>query len=109
MKKTLLALLACSFALLAQTNNYMGPKQKVPDSSHLVRVEVRVNDSPDPSGFQIQKVRFDGKTIPLKPRDIHGYRGAGSFQKRPGTYKLKWVVNQDHFAWPRNIAHEEVV
>ena len=92
------------FGLFAQ-NTYFGPTQAVPGNPHLVRIEVSVQDSPDLGGVQIQSVQFDGQDIPLKPRDVYGYRAKGSFQLKPGTYKLIWVVNRDKSAWPRNITH----
>lgn len=57
----------------------------------------------------IVDAEFDGMSIPLKPRDIYGYRGQASFQKRAGKYKLKWTVNRDDQTWPRAVDHEENV
>lgn len=94
--------------LLAQ-NNYMGPDKKIPGNPYLVRIEVLIHDSPELGGVQIQQVVFDGREIPLKPRDIHGYRGTGSFQLPPGKYSLKWIVQRDKIIWPRTITHEEEV
>lgn len=104
-----LLLAFCASALFAQNSNtYLGPKEDA-SKSRLVRVEVRVNDGPEQGGLQIQGAQFDGQTIPLKPRDVHGYRGGASFQKEPGNYTLSWVVNRDKYAWPRNARHEEIV
>lgn len=93
--------------LIAQST-YMGPKG-TNLNPQLIRVEVLVHDSPDQGGVQIQSVVFDGNYIPLKPRDIYGYRGGASFQIYPGVYKLQWSVNRTNFAWPRSITHEETV
>ena len=79
-------------------NTYLGPKQQSPG---LVRIQVLVNDSPNPAGPQISQVEFDGKSIPLKPRDIHGFRGQAGYQVAPGKYKLKWTVRLDKVYWPR--------
>lgn len=91
------------------TNSYLGPTKKVPGNPQLVRVQVLVNDDPSPSGVQIVEAEFNQKEIPLKPRDIYGYRGQASFQTPPGTYKLRWKVRIDRYAWPRTTTHEEEV
>ena len=88
---------------------YEGPTKPVPGNPKLVRVQVNVRDSPDSGGGQIQSVEFNGSSIPLQPRDIHGNRGKGSFQVHPGNYSLRWVVQQDAKIWPRNLTHEEEV
>jgi hypothetical protein len=88
---------------------YFGPDKPVPGNPQLVRLEVLIRDSPDADGLQIVSAEFNHTNIPLKPRDIYGNRGNASFQVKPGTYKLQWVVNRDKFAWPRTITHEEVV
>ncbi len=103
-----LLILSAVTSLLAQ-NKYFGPSGPIPKEPHLIQVEVFVKDSPDPNGLQIQSVTFDGSEIPLKPRDLYGYRGGGSFKKTAGKYKLTWVVNRDKFAWPRNVSHVEEV
>lgn len=95
-------------SLLAQ-NTYFGPTSPVPGNPKLVRVQVIVRDSPEPAGLQIVSVTFDGQRIPLKPRGVFGDRGEGSFQVPPGKYRLKWVVNRDRIAWPRQVTHEEIV
>lgn len=98
-------------ALPGQTASYtyFGPDKSVTDPSKLVRLEILVRDSSDADGLQIVSVQFNRTDIPLKPRDLYGYRGNASFQVKPGTYKLLWVVNRDRFAWPRTITHEEIV
>ena len=68
-----------------------------------------MKDSADSAGPQLTRVEFDGRHIPLKPRDIHGNRGSGSFQVPPGKYKFRWTISRDRFAWPRNVDHEEEV
>jgi hypothetical protein len=103
-----LSLLLLSFSLFAQ-NTYLGPTSPVPGNPQLVRVEVIVHDSPDPSGVQIESAEFNSTPIPLKPRDIHGYRGTASFQVPPGKYKLRWKVRRDKVVWPRSTSHEEEV
>lgn len=90
-------------------NTYFGPISPVPGNPQLVRVEVSVYDSPKPGGLEIESVTFNGASIPLKPRDVYGFRGKGSFQYPPGKYKLSWVVNRDNRAWPRSVTHEETV
>jgi hypothetical protein len=90
-------------------NTYMGPTSPVPGNPYLVRVEILVRDSPDMGGVQIQNVSFDGKEIPLKPRDILGKRASASFQLAPGNYTLRWTVEKDKVIWPRTISHEEMV
>ncbi len=97
-------------ALLTQNvNEYLGPKQKVPGNPQLIRVQVLVNDDPSPKGVQVLEATFNQKNIPLKPRDIYGFRGQASFQTPPGKYRLKWKVQRDRFAWPRTTSHEEEV
>lgn len=96
--------------LIAQnTNDYLGPTQKLPGQDQLIKVQVLVYNDPDPKGVRLVKAQFDGTSIPLKPRDIYGYRGQASFQKLPGKYKLKWKVERDPKIWPRTIQHEEEV
>lgn len=96
--------------LTAQNSNtYLGPSKKIPGNPQLLRVQILVNDDPNPQGVQIVEATFDGKDIPLKPRDIYGFRGQASFQTPPGKYKLRWKVHLDKFAWPRTQSHEEEV
>ncbi len=95
------------YLVTQNTNTYLGPKQKT--NAQLVRVQVIVNDDPHPQGLQILDAEFDGADIPLKPRDIYGFRGQASFQCAAGKYKLKWKVNRDKTIWPRTISHEEEV
>lgn len=92
---------------LAQT--YFGPTAPIPGNPQLVRVEVLVQDGSEPNGLQVVSASFNGTSIPLKPRDVLGYRGGASFQVKPGKYTLRWKVNRDHFAWPRTASHEEIV
>jgi len=94
---------------LVAATTYLGPKSPTVGNPQLVRVEVLVKDAPEAGGLQVTRVSFNGDNIPLKPRDIYGHRGGASFQVPPGTYKLKWTVNKDRFAWPRTISHEEEV
>ncbi len=94
---------------LTASNTYFGPVKRTPGNEQLIRLEILVRDSPEANGLQVVSVEFDNTDIPLKPRDIYGNRGNASFQMRPGTYKLVWVVNRDRFAWPRTTTHEEVV
>jgi hypothetical protein len=91
------------------SNTYFGPINPIPGNPKLVRVEVLIRDSEDLSGPQIVSVEFNKSNIPLSPRDIFGNRGSGSFQLSPGSYKLRWVTNQNKFTWPRNADHEEEV
>jgi hypothetical protein len=109
--KLFFPLLIASLIILGQnTNDYLGPKIRKPSNAKLVRVQILVNDDPNPSGVQIQSAEFDSQKIPLKPRsDIYGFRGQASFQKKPGKYRLKWVVKRDTTAWPRTVSHEEEV
>lgn len=96
--------------LVAQnTNTYLGPNQKIHGNPQLVRVQILVYNDPNPKGFRMVSAEFDGADIPLKPRDIYGFRGQASFQKSPGTYKLRWEVEGDRKAWPRTVKHEENV
>src|SRR4051812_38872253 len=82
------------FSLPGQTasNTYFGPVKQAPGNGQLIRLEILVRDSPEANGLQVVSVEFDNTDIPLKPRDIYGNRGNASFQMRPGTYKLVWVV-----------------
>ena len=91
------------------SNTYFGPVKQAPGNGQLIRLEILVRDSPEANGLQVASVEFNNTDIPLKPRDIYGNRGNASFQMRPGTYTLVWVVNRDRFAWPRTVTHEEVV
>ena len=95
--------------IVQNTNDYFGPTQKVPGNVQLIRVQILVNDDPNPKGVQIVSADFNDKSIPIKPRDIYGFRGQGSFQLPPGHYKLRWKVQRDKFAWPRTLTHEEEV
>lgn len=90
-------------------NTYLGPISPVPGNPQLIRVEIIVNDDPKLGGLQITEVKFHGTTIPLKPRDVNGFRGQGSFQLPPGKYKLTWKANRDKSAWPRTVSHEQIV
>ena len=97
-----------TISLLASAGNtYFGPKSPV--SEQLVRVQVIMKDSEEASGPQLTRVEFNGTMIPLKPRDVYGNRGSGSFQVAPGKYKLRWTTSRDQFAWPREVNHEEEV
>lgn len=99
-----------SSLLIAQnTNTYFGPREKLPRNSQLIRVQILVNDDPNPQGVQIDEISFDGQAIPLKPRDVHGFRGQASFQLKAGQYTLKWKVRRDSSDWPRLISREEEV
>jgi hypothetical protein len=99
-----------SRALVASTSStYMGPQKPVVGDPQLVRVQLIVKDATDSSGPQIVSVTFNGKNVPLQPRDIYGNRGAASFQLKPGKYRLRWRTNRDKFAWPRTLNHEEIV
>ncbi len=96
--------------LVAQnTNTYLGPNQKIPGNPQLVRVQILVYNDPNPKGVTILSADFAGADIPLKPRDIYGFRGQASFQKPPGKYKLRWEVEKDKRSWPRSATHEEEV
>jgi hypothetical protein len=92
---------------LLVSNTYFGPTE--PEDKKLIFVEVIIRDSSNPTGPQIVSVAFDQKNIPLKPRDIYGNRGSGSFKLSPGKYKLKWVTNQSKITWPRKVKHVEEV
>lgn len=105
--KQFLFLLLFSGLFAQNTNTYLGPNQKT--TSDLVRVQVLVYNDPDPKGVIITQATFDGSSIPLKPRDIYGFRGQASFQKRPGKYKLRWQVERSGTDWPRTVSHEEQV
>ncbi len=107
MRKILLLLMLFTHLTSQNTNTYLGPNQKLPQE--LVRIQVLVYNDPNPKGVTITNVEFDGQNIPLKPRDIYGYRGQASFQKRSGKYKLIWKVNRSDNEWPRTISHEEEV
>jgi hypothetical protein len=99
-----------SSSLVAQSvNEYLGPSKKVTGNPQLVRVQVLINDDPNPQGVQIVDAQLDQQFISLKPRDIYGFRGQSSFQMPPGKYKLRWTVHRDKFAWPRTIKREEEV
>lgn len=94
-------------SVLAQNSNtYLGPNKPV---KGLVDVQVIVYDERNPAGVQIQSVTFNEKSIPLRPRDVNGFRGQGSFKLSPGTYKLKWKVNRSKISWPETVSHEEEV
>ncbi len=96
--------------LFAQTT-YYGPHVVGPSvpGQHVVRVEVLVYDDPAQGGLRPQEVIFNGHSIALKPRDIHSYRGGGSFQVAPGTYPLEWVVLRDKITWPRTLTYKESI
>jgi hypothetical protein len=97
------------FIAQSNTNTYLGPHGKVPGNPQLIRVQILVSDDPNPQGVQIVSAVFNGQEIPLKPRDIYGYRGQASFQVRPDHYSLRWTVRQDKVTWPRTTSHEEDV
>jgi hypothetical protein len=88
-------------------NTYLGPRGKT--AQKLVKIQLVIKDDPKPAGLQIESVTFNGKRVPLKPRDIHGFRGQGSFQLSPGKYSLKWTAQRDDFVWPRILSFEEEV
>lgn len=99
----------CASLFSQNTNTYFGPNQPIPGNPELVRIQILVYNDPEPKGVTIENVSFSNEDIPLKPRDIYGFRGQASFQKRPGKYKLFWKVNRDDQTWPRTITHEEEV
>lgn len=92
---------------IAQT--YMGPTVSTPEEASFIRIEVLVRDSPALAGVHIQSVTFNGRSIPLRTRDVMGKRGSASFQLPPGNYPLEWVVEKDKIVWPRLITHKEIV
>ena len=98
-----------SLALLLTSYTYFGPKSPVPGNPQLVQVQVVVRDSLDEQGPQVTNVWFNQQSIPLKPRDIYGNRGMGSFQVPPGEYKLQWKLNRNKLVWPRTVDREEKV
>ncbi|OGN67698.1 MAG: hypothetical protein A3I67_04635 [Chlamydiae bacterium RIFCSPLOWO2_02_FULL_45_22] len=108
-KSWFLLLLSPCWLFSQNTNTYFGPNEPIPGDPQLVRVQILVYDDPNPKGVQMTSVTLNHEDIPLKPRDIYGYRGQASFQLRPGKYKLYWEVNQDDQTWPRTIQHEEEV
>jgi hypothetical protein len=97
------------FENLTAQNTYLGPDHPLPGNPQLVRIQIMVYDSPEQGGLQMQQVEFYGQQIPLKPRDIYGFRGEGTFQVKPGTYKLRWTAQRDKFIWPRTLDYEETV
>lgn len=118
-RSTFFRLVALSASLLGLTflsdipifasNTYFGPTAPIPGNPQLVKVEVQIRDSAELGGVTIRSVQFNGQQIPLKPADIFGNRGTGSFQLPPGTYKLRWTVERDRSVWPRTVRHEEEV
>jgi hypothetical protein len=105
----LFALFSATLLMGQGTNTYLGPSSPVPGNPQLIRVQVLVNDALDQKGLHILEADFDGTEIPLKPRDVYGFRGQASFQKPPGKYKLRWKMQRDKIVWPRTISHEEEV
>ena len=105
----MLYFLLAAVSLFGQSSTYLGPKAPVPGNPKLVRVVVLVQDSQELAGVSIHSVSFNQTDIPLKPRDIHGYRGGASFQLPPGEYPLEWVIQRDKTYWPRKITHKEIV
>ncbi len=99
----------CLTAAILASFTYEGPTKPVPGRSQLVRIQIIVRDSPTSGGGQIQRVTFNDQNIPLQPRDIYGNRGKAGFELPPGTYPLRWVVQQDKITWPRNLTNEENV
>ena len=93
--------------IIAQT--YLGPKESSATYAELIRVQLSIKDSPDPSGLQIQNVTFNGQNVPLKPRDVFSKRGEASFQLPPGKYILRWTANRNSYVWPRVLRFEEEV
>ncbi len=91
------------------SNTYLGPSRPPQPGQRIVQIQIYVRDSQEAGGVQIVSAQFDGKRIPLQPRDIYGNRGSASFQVSPGKYKLKWKVNRDQYTWPRTLTHEENV
>ena len=88
-------------------NEYLGPTAPIP--GERIRVQILVNDDPSLEGVQVESAEFNHKNIPLKPRDVYGFRGQASFQTPPGHYMLKWTVRRDKLVWPRTVSHEETV
>lgn len=107
--RTISFLALCLVGLLVgqNTNTYLGPNGKVPGNPQLIPIQILIYNDPDPQGKTIESVTFDQTRIPLKPRDIYGFRGQASFQKRPGRYRLVWVVNRNSDSWPRTETHEQ--
>lgn len=97
-------------AIVLAQNTYFGPIQPLPPGSpHRIRVEILIYDDPAPGGVEIDSVEFNGQAIPLKPRDIHAFRGEASFQLPAGNYPLKWKVRRDRWVWPRTLAYKQQV
>lgn len=85
---------------------YLGPKYS---TEGMIRVDVQVFDDPELGGATIVEASFDGRSIPLKPTGIHGYRGGGGFKKVPGSYDLSWTVSPGGDGWPRTTRHHQKV
>lgn len=89
----------------AQTT-YYGPTSPVPG---LVKVEIHIYDDPSLGGVTIESASFNNQAIILHPAGIRGFRGGGSFQVSPGTYKLVWAISRGKNDWPRTVRHEEKI
>ncbi|MBF8262741.1 MAG: hypothetical protein HW387_406 [Parachlamydiales bacterium] len=85
---------------------YYGPSSS---KSGFVKVEIQVFDDPSLGGLKIEEASFNGQTIEIKPPGLHGLRGGGGFQVRPGSYLLKWVVSRSRQEWPRTVRHERKI
>lgn len=105
-KQGSLPLMSMNHHIAQNVNEYLGPANP---PGERVRVQILVNDDPNPEGVQIEKAALDQHNIALKPRDIYGFRGQASMQLPPGRYKLKWTVRKDRLIWPRTVSHEEEV
>ena len=103
------SLIFFGWPFLSAQNTYMGPIKTPREDIPLVRIEILIRDSSKLGGVQVQSVTFDGRPIPLKPRDIFGNRGKASLQMPPGKYPLEWVVLRDPSIWPRTVTHKEEV
>jgi hypothetical protein len=99
-------LLIASCLCAQNSNNYLGPNRP---TTGTVDTQVIIYDEKNPSGVQITNVTFNGINIPLRPRDINGFRGQGSFKLLPGKYKMQWTVQRSTMSWPRTLTYKEEV
>jgi hypothetical protein len=85
---------------------YYGPTSP---QSNLIKVDIQIYDDPDLGGVRVEEASFNGQSIMIKPPGLHGFRGGGGFQVKPGSYRLVWVVSRMSTDWPRTIRHEQKI
>ena len=80
-----------------------------PNFSRPIHIEIEIQDDPTSSQGRIVEVKFAEQELFLKPIDANGNRGRVYLQVRPGTYTMRWIVENEKQHWPRTVRYEKTI